>query len=285
MRKLFAGGLVAALALAVAAVAFGATTQNYTQYFAVPDSGSATGYKEVQKPSRSVGTAVDLSSGDPDNPKNGQPDALRRLDLDFPAGTRIDPSAARQCNASKSAIEQNGADGACPASSLIGEGSATAKFPAATAPNGTPLPDPQIEVDAYNRKGGLLLSLQPTIGTARSNPIYLYPTWRGRLSNGPVLRTDIPPNCYPPAQNVNGVCRDPSTGAEGDEIILNSFKLVTKSRTKRVTVRRGGRRVRITKAMIKTPARCPSGGWEFIGRFTFKSGQNLTLPVKDNCTR
>ena len=282
MRRLYIGALVGAMALAVAAVAYGATTQNFTMNFAVPGSGGTV--KEIQKPKKSTGVAVDLSSSDPDNPKNGQPDALRRLDLDFPAGSKVDPTTVPYCKATDTELEQEGPS-ACPGRTKIGTGHATAKFPSATAPNGQPLPDPQVDVQAFNRKGGLLLHLQPKIGDVNSNPIILRPKWIGTLTNGPVLRTDIPPNCLPPAQNVNGTCRDPSTGAEGDEVILNSFQLTTQAKSRTVIVRRNGKRVRVKKILIKTPGKCPSGGWEFKGKFTYKSGELKNISYKDNCTR
>ena len=286
MRRLYIGALVGVLTLAVAAVALadsaqvGSTTQNFKMNFAVPSSGGST---EIQKPKRSTGIAVDLSSSNPSNPKNGQTDALRELDLDLPNKSKVDPTAVPYCKASDTELEQEGPS-ACPSKTSIGTGHATAKFPSATAPNGQPLPDPQIDVKVFNRKGGLLLHLQPKIGDVNSNPIILRPSWRGTLTNGPVLHTVIPPNCLPPSQNINGTCRDPSSGAEGDEVILNSFQLTTKSKTRTVIVRRNGKRRKVKKILIKTPPTCPNGGWEFVGRFKFHSGGTATIPYKDNCT-
>jgi hypothetical protein len=290
LRKLFIGALVGVMTLAVAAVALadsatvGTTTQNFTMNFAKPDSNGDP--VEVQKPKTSVGIFADLSSSNPSNPKNGQTDALRELDLDLPTRTKVDPSAAAVCRASDTELEQEGPE-ACPDKSRIGTGFATAKFPTATAPNGSPLPDPQIDVVAFNARGGLLLHLQPTIGGVPSNPIILRPDWEGRLNNGPVLHTEIEPNCLPPAQNVNGTCRDPSTGAEGDEVILNSFQLVTEPKTKTVKKKVKGKKKKktIRKKLITTPRTCPSGGWEFVGDFLFASGGQVEIPYKDNCTR
>jgi hypothetical protein len=262
LRKLFVGALVGALALAVAAVAFGATTQNYDQRFT----------KKTKK--TSTGTSVVLSSEDTENSeKNFQPDALRQLDLLFPRGTHVDPRATRKCKASDTELEQQGPD-ACPNKSSIGTGDASAKLPSPTTPDGRPLPDPQVVVEAFNAPGGLVLHLQPSIGGQPTNAIILRPRWRGRLKGRPILRTNIPANCYPPAtRDADGVCRK-SDGSQGDEIILNSFKLNTLAKSKG----KGKKR----RHLIRTPRKC-GGEWTFTGKFTFASGDKQTLRYKDRC--
>jgi hypothetical protein len=264
LRKLFVGAVIGVLSLAVAAVALGATTQRFKQTFT------------KQTPNTSTGIAVDLSSSNPENTeKNGQPEALRQLDLKFAKGTDVNPAAVAKCGASNVELEQQGAD-ACPDKSSIGTGSATAKFASPTTPDGRPLPDPQVVVEAFNARGGLVLHLQPSIGGQPSNPIILRPRWRGDLTGSPTLRTTIPPNCEPPAaRDANGVCRK-SDGSEGNEIILNSFKLNTLAKSKG----KGKRK----KNLIETPRKC-RGAWTFTGVFRFADGSTQTLKSKDACRR
>ena len=253
MRKLFVGALVGVLALAVTAIAVAATSQTMTTTFT----------KNTEK--TSVGVKFQTSSEDTENPKNQQPKAVRKLDLDLPAGTRVQPSAVAACTATDDELIQEGPS-ACPRKSTVGTGKATAKF------HRSDLRDVNVVVTAFAGKNGLVLHLDPDL----SNSFVLRPKWSGRLTNGPVLKTTVPPNCFPPAQNQGGTCRDPNTGAAGEEVILNSFQLntIAKQRGK------GARR----KILIRSPKTC-KGTWTFGVLYTYADGSTDDLDYKQTCRR
>ena len=251
MRKLFVGALVGVLALAVTAIAVAATSQTMTTTFT----------KNTEK--TSVGVKFQTSSVDPDNPKNQQPKAVRKLDLDLPAGTRVQPGAVVACTATDDELIQEGPS-ACPKKSAVGSGKATAKF------HRSDLRDVQVVVTAFAGKNGLVLHLDPDL----SNSFVLRPKWSGRLTNGPVLKTTVPPNCFPPATNQGGTCRDPNTGAAGEEVILNSFQLNTIARQRGSGSRR--------KILIRTPKRC-NRNWTFGVLYTYADGSTDDLDYKQTC--
>jgi hypothetical protein len=272
LRKLFIGALVGAMALAVAAVAFGATQQNFTMNFGKPAGGS---FEEIQKPKKNTGITVDLSSSNTDDP-NAQPAALRELFLHMPEGTKVNPKAAKFCNATDNELQNEGPD-ACPGKSEIGAGSATARAP---DPN---LPQIDVEVTAFNRKSGLLLYLQPSLLGVRQQPFFLRPEWEGKLKDGPTLHTVIPPNCAA-STNVDGRCVN-NDGSDGQEIVLNSFDLTTEpvKKVKKGKKKKNGKRKKKKFFLIQTPKACPNAGWEFRGEFRFSDGTEQNLPYQDNC--
>lgn len=253
MRKLFIGAVVAVMSLAITAVAIAVTEQRLTVTYTKNTTATSTG------------VAFQTSSDDPENPKNGQPDAVRRLDLDLPAGSKVTPSAVKYCTATDDELIQQGTT-ACPKKSAVGSGKATAKF------HRSDLRNVNVVVTAFNHKRGLILHLDPDL----SNSFVLRPKWRGKLTNGPVLRTTVPPNCFPPAQNQGGTCRDPNTGAQGEEVILNSFQLNTIARSKGT-----GRR---KKNLITTPRKCKRN-WLFKVGYVYASGGERTLRYKQTCKK
>lgn len=183
MRKLFIGGLLVVAALAVAAVAWGATKQTYTQQFTSKakvnlNTGAVTGLKVQKKEDASAGTVFQASATDPDNPNGQQPQAARRVRIIFPDGTVTDYLAVEQCDADDNEFTDKGED-ACDKDTLIGTG-----YAEVTTNTGTVI---KAKVTAFNRKKGLILYIVPEIG----QPLVLRPS----LKRGPVLETKVAANC------------------------------------------------------------------------------------------
>jgi hypothetical protein len=216
LRKLFIGALVGALALAVAAIAFGATNQTYKQTFSTKKAG------------KSAGTTFSTDSSDPTNTAgNSQPKSVRNFNIAFPTGTKIDYKGDDVCTASDDDMINSGGK-SCP-KSLIGTGSAKVKLPfPGTA-------DINAKVTAFNAKRSLVLYVDPS---PIAQPIILRPKFSGLK-----LNTTVPPNCLPPATNQGGQCKK-QDGTAGQEAILTHFDLKTVSKKK-------GKHV-----LIRTPKSC-----------------------------
>ena len=242
MRKLVIGA-VAVMLLAIATVAYAATEQKYSQKFT---SGS---------PSKSVGTKFSLEGSDPTAADNNfRPKPARVVDLLFPAGTRIDSKGAPQCKATDADFASKGA-AACPARTKVDTGraadnAAEAKLRGATIP---------AAVSAYNRAGGLILYIRPTLG----NPFVLRPVLRGTPGKNQRLVTTVKAITVP-----------------GDEAILTKFKLSTKP----ITTGSGSSK----RTFIKSPpaTKCPRGKlWTFKATLTYGDGTKDTVVSQQKCTR
>ncbi len=256
MRKLFVGAVVGVFALAITAVALAVTEHNVTSTFTKNTT------------STSAGIRFQSNSVDEENPKNQQPKAIRGLNIDLPAGTRIQPCAVPACTASDDELIQEG-PGACAKKSTVGSGKATAKWHTSS------LADVQVVVTAFAAKRGLILHFDPNV----SNSFILRPKWTGKLTNGPVLETVVPANCVPPGrpQGENQICRDPNTGAQTDEVILNSFQLTTLAK------KRGKGKKR--KLLIRTPRKCKRT-WTFRATYLYADGSDSdTLVYKQACKK
>jgi hypothetical protein len=116
MRKLALCGLITVVGAATAAVAF-ASSQATT--FSFKQSTRAEG--------ASTGIAFKIAFGDPDAP-NGLPSGLKDFKITMPKGAKFDAAGATQCQVSDADLMSKGA-AACPASSRIGAGQATATPP------------------------------------------------------------------------------------------------------------------------------------------------------------
>jgi hypothetical protein len=113
MRKLLISGVLALAAVSTAAVAFAssqATTFSFKQ--------------SAHKEGAPTGIAFEVEFGDPDA-ANGLPAGLKDFKISMPKGAKIDPAGATQCKTSSEDLMTKGA-AACPASSRIGTGKATA---------------------------------------------------------------------------------------------------------------------------------------------------------------
>jgi hypothetical protein len=113
MRKLVVCGLMAVIGAASAAVALGASQATI---FSVKQSARAEG--------ASTGIAFKITFADSAAP-NALPSGLKSFKIKLHKGSKIDARAATQCKVSSEALMSKGA-GACPASSRIGKGTATA---------------------------------------------------------------------------------------------------------------------------------------------------------------
>ena len=113
MRKLVVCGLMAFAGAASAAVALAASEATT---FSVKHSARAEG--------ASTGIAFKIAFGDPDAP-NGLPSGLKSFKIKLHKGSKIDARGATQCKVSNETLMSEGA-AACPASSRIGTGTASA---------------------------------------------------------------------------------------------------------------------------------------------------------------
>jgi len=120
MRKLFVCSAIAVLTAATGAVAL-ASSEVTT--FVFKQSTRAEG--------ASTGISFKTSFGDPDA-ANGLPSGVKSFTIKMHKGAKIDPAGATQCSASSQTLMDKG-PAACPASSRIGKGTATATPPAGGA--------------------------------------------------------------------------------------------------------------------------------------------------------
>lgn len=113
MRRFVVCGLMGVVGAATAAAAL-ASSEATT--FSVKHSARAEGV--------STGIAFKIAFADPDAP-NGLPSGLKSFKIKLHKGSKIDPKGAAQCTVSNEALMSQGA-AACPASSRIGTGTASA---------------------------------------------------------------------------------------------------------------------------------------------------------------
>src|SRR5690242_12510980 len=140
MRKLIVGAVVGVLALALTALAMGATVQNYKQTFT------------AKKPGKSTGTAFSTDSTDTANTtRNNQPARTTEFDITFPKGTIVTSKTVKQCAATEEDLTNaDNPDDACPGSK-IGTGHVKARLPINNSDDLTGT------VTAYNGKASKLL--------------------------------------------------------------------------------------------------------------------------------
>ena len=247
MRKLSIGALVGAVMLAVAAIAFATTTQTFDQKY-IKKNG-----KNSKARGASVGTSFKTTSTEDGNAeKNHQPKATRQFNITFPAGSKIDYTAAPVCKKLDEAKNDP-----CPKNTKIGSGHAQVVLPF----QGFPTVD--ATVTAYNRKKGLFLYVVPPPPNA---PVVLKPVYKGLT-----LKTATPPNCIA-STNQNGHCVN-NDGSEGVEAVLSEFDLKTKP------IKKG------KKIYLRSPKSCPkSKKWTFKAEITYDDGTKVkpksTTPCK-----
>jgi hypothetical protein len=249
LRKLFIGAVVGVLALAVAAVAFGATTQTYKQTFTTPH------------PAKSSAISFSTDSTDTANTaNNNQPKSVRTFKIKFPSGSAVDTKGTTECKASNDAIFQAGGKPACP-KSVIGAGNALVR---------TPFPgqaDITATITVFAAAKGLILYVEPSLG----QPLILRPKFSGNLKNGPTLTTIVPPNCVPPAIDQGGQCKK-QDGSAGQEFILTHFALKTVAKKK-------GKHV-----LIKTPKKC-KGTWKSTATLSYADGTSKKIDSLQACKK
>lgn len=238
MRKLVFGAVCVVL-LAIAGVTYAATVQKYSQKFT------------TSSPGKSAGTKFSLEGSDPAAPENnfrGKP--TRVVDIAFPVGTLIDSKGAPQCKATDANFASKG-ETACPASTRVDTGKAADNAAEAKLKSGGPI---SVKVTAFNRKGGLLLYLRPSVGA----PFVLRPVWKGTTTKRHLVTT------------VKAIT------IPGDEVVLTKFKLSTKAKNIG------------TRALIRTPAKkyCPrSKLWKFTAVLTYSDGTKQKVTSQQACKR
>jgi hypothetical protein len=246
LRKLLVGAIAGAVMLAVAAIAMATTTQTFDQKYT------------SKKTNTSVGTTFKTESSEDGNAENNhQPKSTRQFNITFPAGTKIDYTAAPVCqNLDESA------DKPCPDNTKVGSGHAKVLLPF----NGTAPIDAL--VTAYNRKKGLFLFVVPQApGQA---PVVLKPVYEGLT-----LKTSTPPNCVA-STNQNGHCVD-GAGNPGVEAVLTEFDLKTKA------IKKG--KGKKAKFYLKSPPKCPKAGWKFQAKITYADGSTNSPSSLSPCTK
>jgi hypothetical protein len=245
-RVLAVAALMGTAALVYAAVALATgTQQSYTNTFS------------TKKPGKAATTTIKLSSTDPTNTShNNAPDPARKVVVAFPKGMSIDPKAAPTCSAT--ALDfQNKGSGACPAKTIVGSGAASANSTFSS------VGEIAATVTAYNKKGGLLLYVQPTPG-APAQPFLIQANLSGSAKKGFKLTTTPPPNCLPPGSPPS--CS--SGEAPLDKFILNTL------------AKKSGKHV-----FLRTPTTCPkSKFWPFKATITFKTDGTKSYTAKGPCT-
>ena len=115
--------ILLAVVVAVAATAAAALAASELTTFTFKQSTRAGG--------ASTGISFKTAFGDPDA-ANGLPSGVKSFTIKLHKGTKIDPGGATQCTATDKEIMAQG-PAACPASSRIGKGTATATPPAGGA--------------------------------------------------------------------------------------------------------------------------------------------------------
>jgi hypothetical protein len=187
------------------------------------------------------------AAGDP----HGDPPALRRLVIKLPAGTRIDTSVPGRCTASDAEIMLIGAS-ACPPSSRVGSGQATAKVVGL----GTGTYD-TVLYNARDQQIEVVESGNQVVGVVHT---YVH----GTTLDGPV------PTCITGGQ--------PPAGCPFDEVTLLANHLAS------VPISGGkgaGRRNYAT-----TPKTCPrSGRWSGSVTFYYADGSVDTVGGYQPCRR
>lgn len=246
MRKLLIGALTGAVMLAVAAVALATTTTTFDQKYS------------TKKPNTSAGTSFATTSSEDQNAeKNHQPKSTREFDIKFPAGSKIDYTAAPVCkNLDESANDP------CPKNTKVGSGHAKVLLP---FPNSAPI---DALVTAYNRKNGLWLYVVPQF--PNQAPVVLKPKYVGLT-----LKTATPPNCIA-STNQNGHCVD-SSGNPGTEAVLTEFDL----KTSPISHGKGKKK----KTYLKTPPKCTKAGWKFQAHITYDDGSSASPSSVSPCKK
>jgi hypothetical protein len=251
MRKLIVGAVIGVLALALAAIAMGATVQNYTQTFT------------AKKPSKSTGTSFSTDSTDEANTgRNKQPKRTTNFDITFPKGTVVNYKAVKTCSATEEDFTNaENPDDACPGAK-IGNGDVKARLPI----NGTD--DLTGTVTAYNGKGKLLLwvVVQSPIG----NQTLLITGKLKSSKKSTTLKTPVPPSCVPPGIPTND-CKD----GEGNPqyAILTSFTLKTKAFKKGKLI------------YMATPAKCTGKKWTFNAAIKYDDGSTVKKSSDTKCSK
>jgi hypothetical protein len=204
-----------------------------------------------QKPKTATGLTLNMTANDPGAP-NGKPSGLRTLEIKFPKGTRFETVAGTPCDLEPEEVAQRG-PGVCPSKSKIGTG----KAEALTGFSGGV--DPIFEnLTVIYANTGVIIHARPTGALGQTLGL-----WGG--FTGPfTLTTGIPALCLP-----GGV---PPTCAKGDASI-SKIDLNVKP------VKKG------KNVLIRTPAKCSGGKWNYNGVLTFADGTVQEHPGTTPCKR
>jgi hypothetical protein len=231
MSKLLACGVIAVVGAVTAAVAF-ASSQATT--FSFKQSTHAEGAP--------TGVAFKVEFGDPNAP-NGLPSGLKDFKITMHKGSKIDPAAATQCKVTAEKLMSDGA-AACPASSRIGKGKATAT-------NGSAV----VNVDGfiYNEKVG-----------GKNAFLFLF-----LINNAYAAAFDAP-------VKGNTISAKGLTGAVPGGLLVTKFSGTIDKHSKG----RGKKK----HVLITAPGTCPkSKKWTNKGSFTFVNGDKDSATSTSRC--
>jgi len=246
-KKYLAGALVGAMALAFAAVAIASPQFRQTTRLSYTSA----------KTQAATGIRANLFARDPGATPPGNQKGVDTVSITF-NGSRVDTTAGRRCTLPV------GQAASCPRRTRIGTGTAIAN----SANNANP---PRVvtglrnNVTAYLKRGGIYL-----VVTGQQLPITLI--LNASLSRRGKLSVNVK----------RDVSNNPTLQGTGLKVILTDFKLNVRKVTRRVG-RRGRRR---TKALLRTPRRCPrSRRFRITTRFVYDDGSRLTQTNRPRCRR
>lgn len=232
MRKLVVCSLMAVVGAASAAVAL-ASSEATT--FSVKQSARAEG--------ASTGISFKIVFGDPAVP-NGLPSGLKNFRIKLHKGSKIDPGGAPQCKVTSAKLMSEGA-AACPASTRIGKGTATAT-------SGTT--DVTVDAVIFNEKVG-----------GKNAFLFVF------------LINDAFVTAFDANVKGNTISSQGLTGTIPGDLIVTKFNGTIDKHSKG----RGKRK----HDLITTPAVCPPGAkkWTNTGTFVFNNGNKDTGTSKSPC--
>jgi hypothetical protein len=236
-KRYLLGAAVSALALAFAAVAL-----------ASPTLQQKAEVKYTKSKSRaSVGIDTDLATTDPAANPPGNIPPVDKVVFRF-RGARYDYRGAPQCSASQAQRA------ACPRRANIGSGTAEANLVGTNPATGQTSVQPlgTLNVSAFNGRGRIYLVIRQT-GTVL----------KPRITKNGTLTTDVKGDT-PPLPG-------------GNKVVLTSFKLKTRAKSRRV---RGKRRF-----LIRAPRCTRSRRWRISVRFTYADGDSRSFNVRQRCRR
>ncbi len=226
MRKLIAGGLAVVMCMTVAAVAL---AKSEATKFSVTQSAKAEG--------ASTSIKFKITFGDTAAP-NGIPSGLRSFKIKLNKGTKIDPRGAAQCKVTDEVLTRDGVD-ACPASSRIGTGTASAT----SAAGATVTPDAVI----FNQKVG-----------GRDAFLFLF------------VVGDTVVTAFDSFVKGNTITSEGLTGTLPGDVIVTQFNGTIEKHSKG--------RGKHKHNLITSPPVCPPRGkkWTNTGSFVFQNGDKDT---------
>jgi hypothetical protein len=240
-----------ALACAAAALALAAPARAAEH---VRISASFSPYRLGASAAMSLGMSVTADGSQIPSPLTG-------IDMRYPSSLGIATSGLGTATCPKALLEERGPAG-CPADSIMGRGSALARF--------------SIGPEIFHESA----SIGIVAGPSPDGSLHLLVSATGLT---PVAARIVMASTLINGHLAIGVPLVPSL-PEGENVAVVAVH-ATLGGNLRYTERRHGRLVAYTPKGIGVPARCPRGGFEFSGRFTFVDGTRARAQTVLPCPR